>query len=358
MHISAPRLTVAMDQRLAAYRRAGIARYALELGAALDALPGMELVPLRHIRDLDAPPGAQRLRTPPHHRLEEWLISAEILARRIPADVYHATDFIAPRLLRTPIVATVHDLAFLRRPELLTGDALAYYGRIRRRTGAPRRWITPSDWTRQEMRDQLGVDPGLVSVIAHGVPSFIGREAPLPRERRRNFILALGTVEPRKRLDLLLDALEAADVPHTLCVAGQAGWKTGALRRRLAESPMVTWFPSASDEDARLLLREATALAVPSIDEGFGLTALEAMACGTPVISSGRGALPEVTGPAALQPASDDIAGWAAAIERIISDRALWDTLSTTGLERSRDFTWERAARATLDVYRAAAFDA
>jgi glycosyltransferase involved in cell wall biosynthesis len=351
----APILTIAIDQRLAAYRRAGIARYALELGAALARTPGVRLIPLRHARDRDAPAGARRLRTPPHHRFEEWLIGAELIAGRLRPDVYHATDFVPPRLFGTPVVATVHDLAFLRRPAHLSHDALRYYQRVRKRSAVPRHWITPSNWTKHELCAWLGIDAALVAVVPHGVSTFIGQDAPLPRAGRRAFILALGTVEPRKRYDLLLDALEAARVPHTLCVVGQPGWNTEALQRRLATSPNVTWIPSASDEDARLLLREATALAVPSIDEGFGLSALEAMASGTPVLSFGHGALPEVTGPAALQPDSDDARGWSAAIQRIVEDVDLWEALVESGLARSQAFSWERSALQTLDVYHEAA---
>ena len=347
-------LRVGLDLRLAAYRTAGIARYAVELSHALARLEGVELVPLRHASDVASDQNQLRLRTPPHHRFEERLLRAELRLRRARFDLYHATDFIAPDLGETPVVATVHDLAFMRWPEHLSADALTYYRRIETSKHHTRHWITPSAWTRDELCELLDIPPERVAVIPHGVPSYVAHVGVVPRGERRPFILALGTVEPRKRFDLLLDAIERIDPRPELLVAGQPGWNTDALQQRLRTTPGVTWLRNASDQEIRRLLAGAMALAIPSQAEGFGFPALEAMACGTPVISSNHGALAEVTGEAAIVPDPDDADGWAEALSSILTDAFEWERASLAGAIRATAFSWERAARQTLEVYRAA----
>lgn len=347
-------LRVGLDLRLAAYRTAGIARYAVELGHALARLGGVDVVPLRHARDVVTDENEVRLRTPPHHRFEERLLRLELRLRRASFDLYHATDFIAPDLGETPAVATVHDLAFLRWPEHLSADALAYYRRIEASKQYTRRWITPSTWTRDELCEQLDIPEDKVEVIPHGVPSYIATVGVVPRGERRPFFVAVGTVEPRKRYDLLLDALERIHPRPELLIAGQPGWNTDALQHRLRTTPGVTWLRNASDQEIRRLLAGAVALAMPSQAEGFGFPALEAMACGTPVISSGYGALAEVTGTAAIVPPQDDAEGWAEALSTILEDSFRWEQASRAGAARAMEFSWERAAEKTLEVYRAA----
>ncbi len=345
------RIRVGLDQRLAAYRTAGIARYALELGHALSRIPKVEVVPLRHARDETPVETQVRLRTPPHHRFEERLLGLEFMIRRIRFDIYHATDFITPHLRKTPSVATVHDLAFMRWPDQLSSDALAYYRRLLDRRGDTARWITPSEWTRNDLCELAGVNRSLVSVIPHGVSSFVDAVGVVPRAQRRPYIVAVGTVEPRKRYDLLLDAIASLEPSPELCLVGQPGWNTEELQKRLQTTPGVTWLRNATDQEVRRLLAGAMALAVPSLAEGFGLGALEAMACGTPVVSSGHAALSEVTGDVAITPATDDADGWTDALRAALTDSFQWERASLAGVGRSHVFSWDRAAAETLRVY-------
>jgi glycosyltransferase involved in cell wall biosynthesis len=346
-------LRVALDMRLAGYRPGGIARYAAELAAALAALPSIDVLPLRARRDTTADPRAVRLRTPPHHRLERYAIPVELaLARARPA-VYHATDFIAPRLPGVPCVATVHDLAFHHWPDDLQPAALAYYQQLAASRRWTTRWITPSRWTARELAQRYEIHPERVTVIPHGVSLVSSGEGGVPRAARGDFLLAVGTVEPRKRFDLLLDALALAERPLKLVVVGTPGWNAGATEARLRATPGVTWRERVADDELRRLYREAVALVVPSRAEGFGLPALEAMACGTPVLSSGGGALPEVTGDAALV-VSEAPVRWAAAMTHVVDDTALWQRLADAGLTRAARFSWAQAAHATAQVYRQA----
>lgn len=349
---SEPRLRIGLDQRLAAYRTGGISRYALELGNALSAVPNLELTRIRHKRDNAASPQDIRLRTPPHHRFETVGIGIELALNRVALDVYHATDFVAPRFARCPVVATIHDLAVIRWPDQLSRDALRYYRQVERQHRRVAHWITPSNWTKSELCDLVGVDDSDVTVIAHGVSSFITSGDILPHADRESFIVAVGTVEPRKRYNLLLDAFERLTPRPRLVVVGEAGWNTGDLQQRLRSTDGVTWLDRASDADIDRLLSKATALAIPSLAEGFGLGALEAMARGTPVVSSGLGALSEVTGDVAIVPDRDDPESWASALETIIHDEHLWQECSDAGVLRADGFSWLKAARQTTAVYR------
>jgi glycosyltransferase involved in cell wall biosynthesis len=267
--------------------------------------------------------------------------------------VYHGTDFIVPRLRGVPCVATVHDLSFVHWPDDHTPESLAYYQRLaqsKRRTAA---WITPSAWSADDLAAAYGIERSRIHVIPHGVSLDLLDEPPLPRARRRDYVLAVGTVEPRKRYELLLDAARRPDLPE-LIVAGQPGWHSHNIQNQLRAIPRVVWIASANDTTLRMLYREALALVLPSRAEGFGLPALEAMACGTPVLCSRGGAIPEVVGDAGLY-VDDAPNAWAEAIGQLARDRALWRRFSQAGRARAAAFTWSRAAEATAAVYRSVA---
>ena len=314
-------------------------------------MPDLDVRPLYH---RSSPPGDARrtLRTPAHHRLETWTVGLELALARRRFDVYHATDFIAPRFVRGPVVATVHDLAFMRYPDHLSRDSLRHYRQISSQKRRVNHWIAPSRWTRDEMVDLLGIDGRTISVIHHGVSRFAAGSPVLGRDSRRPFVVAVGTVEPRKRYDLLLDAVEYCNSGVELCIVGSPGWNTANLQRRIESADRVTWLPQATDREVFRLVSSAVALLIPSIDEGFGLSALEAMARGTPVISSGRGALPEVTGDAARLPADDSPESWAETIDDLTTDTTAWDALSAAGRQQASSFTWKKAAQKTSNVYR------
>ena len=348
-------LHIGFDQRLGAYRSGGISRYAVELGNALDRIPELGITRLRHASDASRQPGDLALRTPAHHRFEPLMIGAELRLRRQSFDVYHATDFVAPRLMQCPIVVTIHDLAFLRWPDQLSRDALAYYRNVEKQSRRVAHWITPSEWTRSELISLVGIPEADITVIPHGVSSFVTRGDILPRETREPYLLAVGTIEPRKRYDLLLDAYERLKPRPKLIVAGSPGWNTQPLQDRLRGTDGVTWLENASDTQVNDLLSRALALVIPSLAEGFGLGALEALARGTPVISSGLGALSEVTGSAAHIPDRDVPAAWAGAIESVIHDESRWRELSLRGASRAKKFSWSDAAQRTSQVYRSVA---
>lgn len=344
-------LRVAIDLRLAGYRVGGTARYAEELYRALQRRDDVTVRGLRSRRDTVMDANAHRMRTPPHHRFEQRAIAAELLLGRMRPDVYHATDFIAPRLRGISTVATVHDLEFLRHPEYLDEAGLKYYRQLEQSRVWTDAWITPSQWTADDLSVSFDIDPASIFPVPHGLPPTLALRPAVPRHERNPYLLLVGTVEPRKRYGLLLDALARMEQPPRVVLVGQPGWQSDDVLARISKNAYVDWRKDVNDSTLWELYRNAFAVVVPSQSEGFGLAALEAMACGTPVVSSGHGALPEVTGLAALVPETDDPVGWADAVQKVLEDEHLWNELSVFGQRRAREFSWDRAAGSTLQVY-------
>ena len=228
------------------------------------------------------------------------------------------------------------------------------------------RIIAVSCHTKDDIVKYLGVEPDRVAVVPLAVDPSL---RPLPRDEidaalaplglaHGTYLLFLGTIEPRKNVGRLLDAVIAAG-PEVgpLVLAGGLGWGNDELRPRIADLTKrgrVRAIGYVSEALRASLLGGARALVYPSLYEGFGLPPLEAMACGTPVVTSGVSSLPEVVGDAALLVNPLDVDQLAGAIERLWHDEPLRADLRARGLARSQQFTWERTARLTLDVYAAA----
>lgn len=276
-----------------------------------------------------------------------------------PVDVVHGTNFVVPPTRRAGRVVTVHDLTPVRFPEL-AGPATARFPALLRRAVGQGAFVhTPSAFVAAEVIDLLGAAPGRVTAVHHGVPPV--PPAPAPTDVPGPYVLALGTVEPRKDLPVLVRAFDAVAAVHDdlyLVVAGPDGWGTAAFtaaveaahhRARIRRLPWV-------DADQRAaLLRHATAFAYPSRYEGFGLPPLEAMSVDVPVVATTAGALPEVTGDAALLVAPGDAAALAEALERAVADDAVRAELVERGRRRVVQFDWDECAAGLAELYRRAA---
>lgn len=276
-----------------------------------------------------------------------------------PVDVVHALNFVAPPA-RAPVVVMIHDLAVVRYPELCTADTLRYPAAIERALRRGAHLHVPSDFVAAEVRDAFGVAPGRVTRVYSGLSPSPPGDAAAGRRRvgADRYVLALGTVEPRKNLPVLVrafDSLAAADRSVHLAVVGPDGWgrdefersRAGARHRdRICRLGYVLAVERAD------LLAGASAFAYPSIYEGFGFPPLEAMAAGIPVVAARAGALPEVLGDAALLVDPTDDAGLAVGLERALADDALRARLVVAGRDRSARYTWPAAAGALLDLYR------
>lgn len=367
-------MRVVIDARLPAYTTGGISVYIRELVAALHTIaPQLDarvLVARRTgAQALASSYRAVRTWTPAHHRLERTALALEILPLR--ADVVHSPDFIPPRALGWRNVITIHDLAFLLYPELLTPASRRYYGQIETAVHEAQRIIAVSRTTAERIVRLLGVPEERIAVVYHGVaPAF----APQPEAVRRAavaqllgaadpFVLFVGTLEPRKNLLRLLDAWEAArgrgwlPMQAHLVLVGRPGWLAGPLLSRLDQMPadqQVHLCGALHHAQLPAVYSAATAVALPSLDEGFGLPLLESLACGTPVLGATSGSLPELAGPGCLLVDPLDVEAIAEGLRRVFADGELAQQAATGGPAHAARFRWERTAAETLAVYKTA----
>ena len=366
-------MRIGVDARLMHHQPAGISRYTWHLLNALAQIDrDNEFVVFQHRRHRDPiiqQPNFRRatLFAPAHSRLEQFMLPIELFPHRL--DLLHSTDFIPPLHSLTPTVITVHDLAFLHWPHFVTKDSAAYYGQIDRAVNRARHVIVPSEHTRQDLIGQLGAPADKVSVIYEAAdPSFV----PLPVEETRQavcekfglpetYIFTVGTIEPRKNLNGLLQAFRILKDRYNiseagLVIAGSKGWlydETLETIQTLGLADCTFLLGRVSDEDLHRLYVGARCHIHAAYYEGFGLPPLEAMACGTPTIVSNVSSLPEVVNDAALLVDPRDWEEIAVALHRLLTDDDLHAELRRKGLQRARCFSWEQAARQTLDVYRA-----
>jgi glycosyltransferase involved in cell wall biosynthesis len=287
----------------------------------------------------------------PEPRVERWTG---------PVDIVHALNFVAPPA-RVPVIVMVHDLAFVRYPELCAPDTLRYPRAIRRALDRGAHLHVPSDFVAGEVRDEFGLEPDRVTRIYSGFAPTGGGDASVGRRRAGapRYVLALGTVEPRKNLPALVRAFDAVaneDPEVHLVVAGPDGWGTDDFNAEVASAHHRTRVHRIGWVDARArrdLLAGASAFAYPSLYEGFGLPPLEAMAAGTPVVAARAGAVPEIVGDAAELVDPHDVDALAAALQRVLDDPDHRTRLVTRGTERAAQFTWKRAADEAVTLYRA-----
>jgi glycosyltransferase involved in cell wall biosynthesis len=285
------------------------------------------------------------------------------------ADLFHATNYTAPRTRSTPLVLTVHDLALLRFPELGTPALRRHVQRVGATAAHARRVIADSESTARDLRELVGIDAGKIHVVYPGCDArFFRAVDPVAVDAARArygiaapYVLHVGTLEPRKNLERLVRAFASARaahrLPHRLVLCGPRGWGSDALHQLLAAPRIagsVHWMGPAARDDLPALYAGATLFVYPSLYEGFGFPPLEAMACGTPVLTTAVASLPEVVGDAAVLVDPYDEAALAERIARLLQDPDGLANLSARGRPRAAQFTWERCARETLAVYREA----
>jgi glycosyltransferase involved in cell wall biosynthesis len=275
-------------------------------------------------------------------------------------DLVHATSAAVPPTRGRPLVATVHDLAFRHYPEAYPAAGRRYHDRSARIVaGEAARVLVPSEATARDLAELYGVDRGRVTITPLGVevpdePDHAGARRLLGELGVRGpFLLVVGTLEPRKNLPRLLAAFgEVTDeLPdHWLVVVGPVGW--GPRLRPTWDSVRIKLAGRVGDRLLHALYQAADGLAYPSLYEGFGLPVLEAMANGTPVLTSDCSSLPEVAGGAALLVDPLDRAAIAAGLVRLAGDAALRDRLTEAGRRRAAGFSWRTTAAATWATYR------
>lgn len=342
-------------------QQTGNETYAREIAKSLASRDDIELVVTV---DRDRPQAALDLpdiatRELPRNPIGR-LVALPLIARRYRADLLHTMYYLPPGPVRHTIVS-VHDVSFVRFPEffslgerlknrLLVGDAI-------RRAGAI---TTLTSHAKAEIVDVFGVDPGRVFVVPCGVaPAFFEAD---PDHRRppgdELRLLAVGSLQPRKNIQRLVAAVRslASQRPVLLSLIGPEGYQAQEIRKSIGQEVAVQFLGYVSEQRLIDAYQSADVFVYPSVYEGFGLPVIEAMACGTPVVASTGGSLPEVAGGAAVLVDPLDERAIAEGIQSVADDLALRTRLIRDGLDRARHFTWPAAARALADVYRLVVF--
>lgn len=286
--------------------------------------------------------------------------------------IFFFPSFVGEPLLRSRCVPVVHDFEYLHFPSLMQGrDDLFLKRYLPRTVRRASQVVVNSNYTKKELQATYGIPPDKITVVYPAVDHGMFRPD-IPEERRLavrkkyelggEYFFSLSTLEPRKNFSRLIEAYallpEGIKKRYSLVIAGGQGWKDEdiyATLRKLGSENRIKLLGYVHDEDRAPLMREAELFVLPSLLEGFGVPVLEAMACGTPVVTSARGALPEVGGEAVvyvdpLQPESI-----ADGILSVLENPNFRQGLTTAGLIQAESFQWSISARVLANVFRRAA---
>jgi len=351
--------------RAALARRTGTETYAYQLIQALADLTSAEL---RLRLYTPRPPAAEtwpsspfvETRIIPFPRLWTHVRLAAEVARR-PPDVLFVPAHVLPWYCPAPAVVTVHDLGYLYHPEAHPFFQRRYLDwSTRRHARLARRLIADSEATRADLIKHYQANPRLISVVHLGYdpalkPVSDSASVKARYNIRGDYLLYIGTLQPRKNLLRLLEAFYRVgqSYPVSLVLAGGKGWLYETIFERvqtlgLSERVILPGF--IAEEDKAALISGALVYVYPSLYEGFGLPLLEAMACGAPILTSNVSSMPEIAGDAALLVDPYDVEAMAEALMRLLSDAGLRQTLIEKGFQRLPNFSWGKAAQQVLQI--------
>lgn len=291
----------------------------------------------------------------PLHMWDSLWTSAMITLKR--PDVYFSPGFNPPLFSSRPFVFTIHDLIHLNCSDETSFSKKIYFnGLVRPACQRAEFILTVSEFSRSEIIDWSDVAPSKVVNVGCGVGECFTPDGPPPPDEGR-YLLYVGNLKPHKNLPRLLEAFSRSGLAARVRLI-MAGNPSPLMKRNISslqlEKQVVFTGELADDELARYY-RGALALVLPSLYEGFGLPALEAMACGTPVVASRVTSIPEVVGDAALFIHPEDTGQIAEAMRTVVNDDLLREQLSISGLERARQFSWQATADKIKDVLLSAA---
>ena len=295
----------------------------------------------------------------PHRFFRSWRAAVPRNARRRllaeplgprGAELFHGLNQRLPRIPLRCAITTFHDL-FVLTGEYSTPEFRARFARQARDAAArSAAVIAVSAFTKSQVVSLLGVEPSKVHVVHHGI-----RRLDLPAVAREPVILSVGAIQKRKNIARLVEAFETVDPTWRLVLAGSCGYGATEIRARIEKSPArgrISVPGYVSPAELAAWYARAQIFAFPSLDEGFGMPVLEAMAAGVAVVTSNRSALPEVAGEAAIQVEPESVEALGQALRDLTRNEELRRELVQRGTARALLFTWEKAVRETWEVYR------
>lgn len=374
-------MRVGIDVTAAVTQGGGIGRYTRELIYALTAVDPDNDYHFFTAKHLTAAPVPDPIPQAPNVQLhlapvdERWLyrlwyrlrlpLPVQWVTGRL--DLFHSPDFVLPPVNgRIPTLLTVHDLSFIHYPDTFPEQLVAYLNRvvpwsIRRASHV----LADSQATKDDLVAIWRVPEAKVTVLYSGVHE---RFQPVTEAERLTavrqkynlgntpYILAVGTVQPRKNYQMLIRAFRPVTQthPHNLIITGGQGWLYAEMMAEVARQGLngrVHFAGFVADDDLPALYSGAALFAFPSLYEGFGLPLLEAMGCGVPVVTSDAASLPEVAGNAAVQLSPHNEAAWTAALIRLLADPAERTRLVAAGFRQARHFSWHESARQLRQIY-------
>ena len=279
--------------------------------------------------------------------------------RKIKPSLYHETNYVPFYFEDGPTIITIFDLSFVRHPEWHPIDRVKYFGKYcLKQLSRAEAIITISEFSKKEIMNLLNVDPAKIYVTPLGVDQSFSPGKKRMQGLPDQYILFLGNLEPRKNLPRLIAAHRSLPQllrkRYPLVIAGAKGWDTKEVKKNLAffqsdEKPIFTgYIPQGLLPD---LYRGASLFVYPSLYEGFGLPALEAMASGVPVIASSSTSLPEVVGDAGILVNPYDVDHLKEAMMELLEDEKKRGEMVKKGIARASLFSWEKCAQETLSVY-------
>jgi glycosyltransferase involved in cell wall biosynthesis len=374
-------MIIGIDVTAALTQGGGIGRYTRELVQALakvDSSNSYRFFSARPPASLPVPdplPQAANITYHPALLDERWLYRLWYRLRLpLPVqwvtgelDLFHSPDFVLPPVnSRIPTLLTVHDLSFIHFPHVFPERLVNYLNQVVPWSiGRASHILADSEATRNDLLSIWQVSPEKVTVLYSGVHERfqpVGNVRQITAVRQKYslhnwpYILSVGTLQPRKNYQMLIRAFAplADKLPHHLVISGGKGWLYDEMLTEVARQGLtgrVHFIGFVADADLPTLYSEADLFVFPSLYEGFGLPLLEAMGCGTAVITSNSSSLPEVAGKAAHQLPPQDQPAWTEAMHTLLSDSSQRSQLVQAGFEQVRRFSWQESAQKLLKIY-------
>lgn len=367
-------MNICIDIQAAIAQRAGVGRYTKSLAEHLGPLTGSDTLTLfyfdfkRRGMPFHVPDARERAVTWCPGRIVQgaWKTigwpSFDWFAGS--ADVYHFPNFVIPPLGKGRTVVTIHDLSFMRFPDAAEPGNLRYLsGQIHQTVARADLILTDSQFSANEICELLAVPADRVRAVHLGLTQNMNAPDPVAIDTMRRelkldapYLLFVGTLEPRKNIPFLIACFERMEsFDGDLVIAGMRGWKVDPILERIASSPeraRIRHLEYVDEQWLPALYSGAELFLFPSLYEGFGFPPLEAMQCGTPVLSSRAGSLPEVLGDAARYVDDYDADAWAQAATSLLDDPAQRAKASEDGQRRAAEYPWEETAKRTWALYR------